>query len=69
MPHQKRQYRGARHHDSRLQHRSRRNARIRGFKVGILARNVKDLRLTGNDVSGNWKQRLYSRVEKESLVD
>ena len=46
-----------------------RNARIRGFKVGILARNVKGLRLSGNDVSRNWKQRLYSRVEKESLVD
>jgi len=45
------------------------NARIRGYKVGVLARNVKDLRLTGNDVSDNWKQRLYSRVEKESLVD
>jgi nitrous oxidase accessory protein NosD len=46
-----------------------RNAKVRGFKVGILARNVKDLRLSGNDVSRNWKQRLYSRVEKESLVD
>ncbi|HQZ15445.1 MAG TPA: NosD domain-containing protein [Vicinamibacteria bacterium] len=51
------------------EHVSIRNARIRGFKVGILARNVKDLRLSGNDVSRNWKQRLYSRVEKESLVD
>ncbi|HWI20662.1 MAG TPA: NosD domain-containing protein, partial [Vicinamibacterales bacterium] len=46
-----------------------RNARIRGYKVGILARNVKNLTLAGNDVSHNWKQRLYSRVEKESLVD
>jgi hypothetical protein len=27
------------------------------------------LRLTGNDVSYNWKARLYSGVEKESLVD
>ncbi|MEO8499944.1 MAG: NosD domain-containing protein [Vicinamibacteria bacterium] len=51
------------------EHVSIRNARIRGFKVGILARNVKDLRLSDNDVSRNWKQRLYSRVEKESLVD
>ena len=51
------------------EHITIRNARIRGFKVGILARNVKDLRLQGNDVSRNWKQRLYSRVEKESLVD
>ena len=46
-----------------------RNARIRGYKVGILARGVTGLRLSGNDVSYNWKQRLYSRVEKESLVD
>lgn len=46
-----------------------RNARIRGYKVGIPVRNVAGLRLTGNDVSHNWKQRLYSRVEKESLVD
>lgn len=44
-------------------------ARIRGYKVGILARNVMGLTLTGNDVSHNWKQRLYSRVEQESLVD
>jgi nitrous oxidase accessory protein NosD len=46
-----------------------RNARIRGYKVGILARGVKELHLAGNDVSHNWKQRLYSKVEKESLVD
>lgn len=46
-----------------------RNAKIRGYKVGILARNVKNLTLSGNDVSRNWRQRLYSRVEKESLVD
>jgi parallel beta-helix repeat protein len=43
--------------------------RIRGYKVAILARNVKDLHITGNDVSHNWKQRLYGRIEKESLVD
>jgi hypothetical protein len=44
-------------------------ARIRGYKVGILARKVTGLTLTGNDVSDNWKPRLYSRVERESLVD
>ncbi len=44
-------------------------ARIRGYKVGILARNVTALTLIDNDASGNWKQRLYSRVEQESLVD
>lgn len=46
-----------------------RNARIRGYKVGILARGVTRLSLFDNDVSDNWKQRLLSRVEKESLVD
>jgi hypothetical protein len=30
---------------------------------------VTGLTLTGNDVSRNWKQRLYSEVEQESLVD
>lgn len=46
-----------------------RGARIRGYKVGILARNSADLHLTHNDLSYNWKQRLYSGIEKESLVD
>ncbi|CAN5688025.1 hypothetical protein BH18ACI5_BH18ACI5_05010 [soil metagenome] len=45
------------------------NATVRGYKVGVLARNSPDLHLTGNDVSYNWKQRLYSGIEKESLVD
>jgi nitrous oxidase accessory protein NosD len=46
-----------------------RGATIRGYKVGILARNSPDLRITRNDLSHNWKQRLYSGIEKESLVD
>jgi nitrous oxidase accessory protein NosD len=46
-----------------------RGATIRGYKVGILARRAPDLRLTHNDVSYNWKQRLYSGIEMESLVD
>jgi nitrous oxidase accessory protein NosD len=46
-----------------------RNAVIRGYKVGILARQSPDLHLTHNDLSYNWKQRLYSGIEKESLVD
>lgn len=46
-----------------------RGATIRGYKVGILARNSPDLRITNNDLSHNWKQRLYSRIDKESLVD
>ena len=46
-----------------------RNARIRGYKVGLLAKSVHDLTLTGNDVSHNWKQHLYSGVEHESYAD
>ena len=46
-----------------------RGAKIRGYKVGILARDSPDLHLTHNDLSHNWKQRLYSGIEKESLVD
>ncbi|MEX1129716.1 MAG: right-handed parallel beta-helix repeat-containing protein [Vicinamibacterales bacterium] len=46
-----------------------RDATIRGYKVGILARNSPDLHLTKNDLSHNWKQRLYSGIEKESLLD
>ncbi|MGH9201806.1 MAG: right-handed parallel beta-helix repeat-containing protein, partial [Vicinamibacterales bacterium] len=46
-----------------------RNAVIRGYKVGILARGTTRLHLTRNDLSYNWKQRLYSGVEHESLVD
>jgi len=46
-----------------------RNARIRGYKVGILARGTQGLTLNGNDLSNNWKPRLYSLVEHESLAD
>ena len=46
-----------------------RNARIAGYKIGILARDVRGLRLIGNDASNNWKPRLYSVIEHESLVD
>src|SRR5687767_9871220 len=45
------------------------NAIVRGYKVGIMARQSPDLHLTRNDVSYNWKQRLYSGIEKESLLD
>ena len=41
----------------------------RGFKVGIIARGVARLALFDNDLSYNWKPRLYSGIEKESLVD
>ena len=46
-----------------------RNAKIHGFKVAVLARGVRALRLLDNDLSHNWKPRMYSLVEHESLVD
>ena len=46
-----------------------RGARIRGYKVGIIARGVTKLHLLDNDLSDNWRPRLYSGIEKESLVD
>ena len=45
------------------------NAVVRGYKVAILARRSPELHITHNDLSYNWKQRLYSGIEKESLVD
>src|SRR2546429_7996942 len=44
-------------------------ARARGYKVGILARGTRNLTLEDNDLSYNWKPRLFSVVEHESLVD
>lgn len=51
-----------------------RNVRVhgltaRGFMVGILARNVRQLVLDSNDLSYSWKPRLFSVVEHESLND
>src|SRR3972149_1956663 len=46
-----------------------RNARIRGYKVGILVRGTHGVELANNDVSHNWKPRLLSVVEHESLAD
>jgi parallel beta-helix repeat protein len=46
-----------------------RNARIRGYKIAILARGTRGLRLLDNDLSYNWKPRLYSLIEHESLAD
>jgi len=45
------------------------NARIRGYKIGILAHRTINLSLVNNDLSYNWKPRLYSEIEHESLVD
>src|SRR5882762_10038127 len=44
-------------------------ARIRGYKIGILARGTRQLTLRANDLSDNWKPRLFSLIEHESLVD
>src|SRR6266513_2102692 len=45
------------------------NARVHGFKIGILARGTHGVELVHNDLSDNWKPRLFSLVEHESLVD
>ncbi len=42
---------------------------VRGFKVGIRAKKTPKLHITGADVSYNWKPRLWSGIEKESLLD
>jgi nitrous oxidase accessory protein NosD len=41
----------------------------RGYKIGVLARHSARLHITGADLSYNWKPRLYSLVEHESLLD
>jgi parallel beta-helix repeat protein len=46
-----------------------RNLTARGYKIGVLAKGTKRLRIVGADVSYNWKARLYSLVEHESLLD
>jgi len=45
------------------------NLHAHGYKIGILARGSRKLHITGGDFSYNWKPRLYSLVEHESLVD
>jgi parallel beta-helix repeat protein len=45
------------------------NAHIRGYKIGILALETSGLSLIDNDLSFNWKPRLYSIREHESLID
>ncbi len=46
-----------------------RGGAIRGYKVGVLARRSAALHITGLDASYNWKPRLYSGIEQESLAD
>lgn len=46
-----------------------RNAKVRGYRFGILARGTHNLSILDSDLSFNWKPRLFSLVEHESLVD
>ena len=46
-----------------------RNLRAHGYKIGVLARGSRNLHITRADLSYNWKPRLYSLVEHESLLD
>ncbi|HET7695899.1 MAG TPA: right-handed parallel beta-helix repeat-containing protein [Vicinamibacterales bacterium] len=46
-----------------------RNLRAHGYKIGVLARGSRNLHITHADLSYNWKPRLYSLVEHESLLD
>src|SRR5437870_5491055 len=40
-----------------------------GYKIGLLARNVKGLKLIDCDLSYNWRQHLLSTLDKEDLSD
>jgi nitrous oxidase accessory protein NosD len=42
---------------------------IRGYKIAVLARGTRGLTLLGIEASHNWKPRLYSLIEHESLLD
>src|SRR5687768_13171993 len=46
-----------------------RNLRAHGYKIGVLARGSRNLHITRADLSYNWKPRLYSLIEHESLLD
>ena len=45
------------------------NATVRGYKIGIYAEDSPGLTITGCDVSGNYRQRLRSTIEREDLSD
>ena len=45
------------------------NARVRGFKVGVHARGASGLRIEDCDVSGNYRQHLKSTPLREDLAD
>jgi parallel beta-helix repeat protein len=46
-----------------------RGAAIRGYRFAIVATGTRNLHLLDNDLSYNWKPRLFSQVGHESLVD
>ncbi|MEQ1690784.1 MAG: NosD domain-containing protein, partial [Gemmatimonas sp.] len=45
------------------------DATARGYKIALLARRTRRLVLDSNDFSYNWKPRLFSLIEHESLAD
>ncbi len=45
------------------------NLKVRGYKIGLIARNVPGLKLIDCDFSYNWKQRLMSTLEREDGSD
>ena len=45
------------------------NARVHGYKVGLIARDADGLKILDSDFSYNWKQRLKSTPEKEDTAD
>jgi nitrous oxidase accessory protein NosD len=45
------------------------NVRIRGYKVGLIARGAHGLKVLNSDFSYNWKQHLKSTIEREDLGD
>ncbi|MCU0633681.1 MAG: right-handed parallel beta-helix repeat-containing protein [Gemmatimonadaceae bacterium] len=46
-----------------------RGGRVRGYRIAIDARRVTGLELTGQDLSDNWRPRLWSDRAHESLAD
>ena len=45
------------------------NARVRGYKVGIYAEDSRNLTIIGCDVSGNYRQHLKSTLQREDVAD
>lgn len=45
------------------------NAKVYGYKVGLIARNSSGLKILDSDFSYNWKQHLGSTPEREDLND